>query len=166
MKEKITENTQALLEWLNFVGCKIPVVIYCESNYGFLQKIQVSTSYKLLSFTDNLNPIEKFINEEDEEDDNKDNDFQIVHVNKFTLYRVNYIIVKDDKKNNNDEDENSGDEEQTLLDKKKKKWKKLKLNVGDNDNAEDKKEMAKNEDSSLVSKSSYSSSSKKSSHSN
>ena len=166
MKEKITENTQALLEWLNFVGCKIPVIIYCESNYGFLQKIQVSTSYKLLSFTDNLNPIEKFINEEDEEDDNKDNDFQIVHVNKFTLYRVNYIIVKDDKKNNNDEDENSGDEEQTLLDKKKKKSKKLRLNVGDNDNAEDKKEMAKNEDSSLVSKSSYSSSSKKSSHSN
>lgn len=165
MKEKITENTQALLEWLNFVGCKIPVIIYCESSYGFLQKIQVSTSYKLLSFTDNLNPIEKFINEEDEEDDNKDNDFQIVHVNKFTLYRVNYIIVKDDKKNN-DEDENSGDEQQTLLNKKKKKSKKLRLNVADNDNAEDKKEITKNEDSSLVSKSSYSSSSNKSGHSN
>ena len=102
MKDRIIENIQALLEWLYFVGCKIPVIIYCESNYGFLQKIQVSTSYKLLTFTDNLNSIEKFINDEDEEDENKNNEYQIVHINHFTLYKVNYVILKGKNKKNDD----------------------------------------------------------------
>jgi hypothetical protein len=165
MKENITENTQALLEWLNFVGCKIPVIIYCESNFGFLQKIQVSTSYKLLSFTDNLNLIEKFINEEDEENEKKNNELQIVHVTKFTLYRINYIIVKHDKKNiNNEEEENSGDEQQKLLDQKNRTNRTLRLNSFDDENTKDNKEMAKNESSSILSKSSSSRSSKKKSH--
>ena len=173
MKEKIFENIHALLEWLNFVGCKIPVIIYCESNYGFLQKIQVSTSYKLLTFTDNLNSIEKFINDEEEEEDNKNNELQIVNVIKFTLYKVNYVFIKDSQKNNinnnNDDDsekENSEDEEESLLNKNNKDKSKLNLNVIDNETGENIKEITKNEDSSLVSKSSYSSSSNKSSHSN
>ena len=173
MKEKIFENIHALLEWLNFVGCKIPVIIYCESNYGFLQKIQVSTSYKLLTFTDNLNSIEKFINDEEEEEDNKNNELQVVNVIKFTLYKVNYVFIKDSQKNNinnnNDDDsekENSEDEEESLLNKKNKDKSKLNLNVIDNETGENIKEITKNEDSSLVSKSSYSSSSNKSSHSN
>ncbi len=159
MKDRIIENIQALLEWLYFVGCKIPVIIYCESNYGFLQKIQVSTSYKLLTFTDNLNSIEKFINDEDEEDENKNNEYQIVHINHFTLYKVNYVILKGKNKKNDDE-ENSGDEEQSLLNKKEKN--ELRLTIDDNENDEDNKENAKNGESSLVSKSSYSSSSSKS----
>ena len=164
IKDRIVENIQALLEWLYFVGCKIPVIIYCESNYAFLQKIQVSTSYKLLTFTDNLNSIDKFINDEDEEDDNKGNDYQIVHINHFTLYKVNYVIINKDKNNKRDEEENSADEEQSLLNKKEKNQ--LILNIIDNENDEDKKELAKNQDSSLVSKSSYSSSSSKSNKSN
>ena len=159
MKDRIIENIQALLEWLYFVGCKIPVIIYCESNYGFLQKIQVSTSYKLLTFTDNLNSIEKFINDEDEEDENKNNEYQIVHINHFTLYKVNYVILKGKNKKNDDE-ENSGDEEQSLLNKKEKN--ELRLTIDDNENDEDNKENAKIGESSLVSKSSYSSSSSKS----
>ena len=175
MKERIIENIRTLLEWLNFVGCKIPVIIYCESNFGFLQKIQVSTSYKLLTFTDNLNSIEKFINEEFEEDDDKKNDLQIVHVNKFTLYRVNYVIVKKSKKYKRDDDEDSEkdsvDEDKKLLDHEqsfiKKGHSKLKLNINDNEEGEeeDNKVNSKNEDSSLVSKSSYSSSSSKNNNS-
>ena len=171
-KERIIENIRALLEWLNFVGCKIPVIIYCENNFGFLQKIQVSTSYKLLTFTDNLNSIEKFINEELEEDDDKNNDFQIVHVNKFTLYKVNYVIVKQGKKHKRDDEDNdsekdSGDEDNKLLDHEqsfiKKGHSKLRLNINDNEEGEeeDNKVNSRNEDSSLVSKSSYSSSSSK-----
>ena len=175
-KERIIENIRALLEWLNFVGCKIPVIIYCENNFGFLQKIQVSTSYKLLTFTDNLNSIEKFINEELEEDDDKNNDFQIVHVNKFTLYKVNYVIVKQGKKHKRDDEDNdsekdSGDEDNKLLDHEqsfiKKGHSKLRLNINDNEEGEeeDNKVNSRNEDSSLVSKSSYSSSSSKKSSS-
>ena len=166
MKEKITENIKSLLEWLNFVGCKIPVIIYCESNYSFLQRIQVSTSYKLLTFTDNLNSIKKFINDEEEEDEGKSNNFQIVHAIKFTLYKVNYVIIKENKNSNDDDSgkENSGDEKQSLLNKDKKDGTKLRLNFIDNETGEDNKEMSKNDkNSSLISKS-YSSSMSKSSH--
>jgi len=176
VKERIIENIRALLEWLNFVGCKIPVIIYCESNFGFLQKIQVSTTYKLLSFTDNLNSIEKFINEEFEEDDNKKNDFQIVNVNNFTLYKVNYIIVKKNQKHKGDDDDDdsenySGDEEKKLLDHEqsfvKKGHSKLRLNINDNEEGEeeDNKVNSKNEDSSLIYNSSNSNSSSKKSSS-
>jgi hypothetical protein len=163
IKNKITENTQALLEWLNFVGCKIPVIIYCESNFGFLQKIQVSTLYKLLTFTDNLNIIEKFINEEEQEDDNKNNNYKIVNTAKFTLYKVNYIIVKQsNNKSNNEDEQNSGDEHQIFLDNNIN----LKLNSLDKENTEDNKDSEKNNSSSIVSKGSASSSLSKSSHSN
>ena len=175
IKERIIENIRALLEWLYFVGCKIPVIIYCENNFGLLQKIQVSTSYKLLTFTDNLNNIEKFINEEFEEDDNKNNDFQIVHVNKFTLYKVNYVIVKQLKKhkkdNDDDSEKDSVDEDNRLLDHEqsfiKSGQSKLRLNINDNEEGEeeDNKVNSRNENSSLVSKSSYSSSSSKKSSS-
>ena len=163
MKDKVVENIQVLLEWLYFVGCKIPVIFYCESNFGFLQKIQVSTSYKLITFTDNLNSIEKFINDEEEEEDNKANELKIVHVNKFTLYKVSYIFINQDTKLKKDDEESgkeNSDEEQSLLNKKDNE--KLKLTIVDNDTIEDNKEMAKNQESSLVSKSSYSSSSSKS----
>ena len=156
MKEKIIENIKSLLEWLNFVGCKIPVIIYCESNYSFLQKIQVSTSYKLLTFTDNLNSIKKFINDEEEEDEGKNNDFQIVNVSKFTLYKVNYVIIKESEDSGK---ENSGDEKQSLLNKDNKNKSKLRLHFVDNETVEENKENSKNDNnSSLISKNSYSSS--------
>ena len=166
MKEKITENIKSLLEWLNFVGCKIPVIIYCESNYSFLQRIQVSTSYKLLTFTDNLNSIKKFINDEEEEDEGKSNDFQIFHAIKFTLYKVNYVIIKENKNSNDDDSgkENSGDEKQSLLNRDKKDGTKLRLNFIDNETGEDNKEMSKNDKNSSIISKSYSSSMSKSSH--
>ena len=166
MKEKITENIKSLLEWLNFVGCKIPVIIYYESNYSFLQRIQVSTSYKLLTFTDNLNSIKKFINDEEEEDEGKSNDFQIFHAIKFTLYKVNYVIIKENKNSNDDDSgkDNSGDEKQSLLNRDKKDGTKLRLNFIDNETGEDNKEMSKNDKNSSIISKSYSSSMSKSSH--
>ena len=101
-KEKMLDNIHALLEWLNFVGCKIPVIIYLEGDFVSLQKIQVSTSYKLIHFTDNLKIIENFINDESDDFDVKNsNEFQISRVSKFTLFRINYILVKDNIKSNN-----------------------------------------------------------------
>ena len=57
LKESRNNNITMLLEWLNFVGCKIPVTIYCINNYSFLQKIKASSPYKFISFTDNLKSI-------------------------------------------------------------------------------------------------------------
>ena len=118
IKEKIIDNIHLLLEWLNFVGCKIPVIIYSERDFISLQKIQVSTSYKLMHFTDNLNSIENFINDENDDSDNKNSDeLQIVQVSKFTLYKINYIIVKDSKKSSsNNLNESRDNEKKNLID--------------------------------------------------
>ena len=163
------DNIQVLLEWLDFVGCKIPVLIYCANNFAFLQKIKVLTSYKLISFTDNLASIENFVNEEDEINDDSSNnsdEYKIVKVTSFTLYKINYIIVntksnnsKKSKSEDSDNDE-SEDEKLNLLNKINKKDEKLDLSIEDNekgiknnDNKSDRKK------SSLISGKSSSSSS-------
>ena len=168
LKEKRNNNIQILLEWLNFVGCKIPVIVYCINNFAFLQKLKVSTSYKYISFTDNLRSIEKFVEEADEVYINdKDNDeLKIEKVNSFILYRINYVIVnkkinninKKEKKKDISDDE---DEKKKLLNNKDDNNKKepeklnLNLNIEDNEmgNEEDNKENRKN-NTSLISKSS------------
>ena len=137
------DNIQVLLEWLDFVGCKIPVLIYCANNFAFLQKIKVLTSYKLISFTDNLASIEKFVNEEDEINDDSSNnsdEYKIVKVTSFTLYKINYIIVNtkinDSKKSKSDENsdnDESEDEKLNLLNKINKKDEKLDLSIEDNE---------------------------------
>ena len=168
LKEKRNNNIQILLEWLNFLGCKIPVIVYCINNFAFLQKLKVSTSYKYISFTDNLRSIEKFVEEADEVYINdKDNDeLKIEKVNSFILYRINYVIVnkkinntnKKEKKKDISDDE---DEKKKLLDnnddnnKKEPEKLNLNLNIEDNEmgNDEDNKENRKN-NTSLISKSS------------
>ena len=177
LKEKRNNNIQILLEWLNFVGCKIPVIVYCINNFAFFQKLKVSTSYKFISFTDNLRSIEKFVEEADETDIcDKDNDELIIEkVNSFTLYKINYIIVNKgnnnalNKKEKKKEKEISDDEDERkkLINKKEdKKEPKLNLNlrIEDNEmgNGENNKEN-RNDESSLISKSSSNSESSSSS---
>ena len=167
LKESRNNNITTLLEWLNFVGCKIPVTIYCINNISFLQKIKASSPYKFISFTDNLKSIEKFVEEEDNMDNyfnDNNEELKIVKVNEFTLYKVSYIIVNKRTKTNTKskkEKENSDDEDEKislLSNKNKKEPGKLDLKVEDNEFGieEDKKENRK-DNSSLISKSSSSS---------
>ena len=148
-----------LLEWLNFVGCKIPVTIYCISNNTFLQKMKVSTSYKYLYFTDNLNSIEKFVQEKDGSENNFEENYEglkMVKVNRFTLYKVNYIINKKSTFRLKVEESSDEDEEKSLLKNNKKETKKLNLHIEDNEKGIDNdnnKEDRKGDDSSLISNS-------------
>ena len=164
LKEQRKNNIQMLLEWLNFVGCKIPVTIYCINNNNYLQKMKVSTSYKYLYFTDNLKGIEKFVQEKDDfvVDSLVDyEDLKIVKVNSFTIYKVNYIINKKSTFRIREEDYEDDEEKKSLLKKTKKETKKLNLNIEDNEmgiNNSNNKEDRKGNDSSLISQSSHSSS--------
>ena len=161
LREKRINNIQILLEWLNFVGCKIPVTIYCISNFASLQKIKVSTSYKFISFTDNLTSVENFLDEANEMENyiNENNDeLKIVKVNSFTLYRISYIIInkRTNTLNKKEIDNSDDDEKKNLLNNKgEKEIGKLDLKPQDNqiEIKEDNKENHKN-DSSLISKSS------------
>lgn len=165
LKEQRINNIQILLEWLNFVGCKIPVMIYCTNNFNFLQKIKVSTSYKYFSFTDNANNIENFIKESDDiNNENNEEELKIVRVNNFTLYRVNFILMNKNMYKKKDEGSDEDDEKKYLIKKKSKKEKILNLNIEDNETGvnEENKEDHKGGDSSLISKSSESSDSEES----
>ena len=159
LKEQRINNIQMLLEWLNFVGCKIPVTIYCISNNTFLQKMKVSTSYKYLYFTDNLNSIEKFVQEKDGSENNFEENYEglkMVKVNRFTLYKVNYIINKKSTFRLKVEESSDEDEEKSLLKNNKKETKKLNLHIEDNEKGIDNdnnKEDRKGDDSSLISNS-------------
>ena len=161
LKEERINNIQILLEWLNFVGCKIPVNIYCVNNYSFIQKIKAATSYKYLSFIDNLSSVEKMLDERDELDNdliNDNDELKIVKVNRFTLYR-SFVFTKKNKMRKIEVGSDDEDENKALLKKGKKDKDKGKLNLQIEDNErgieEDKKEDRKGDDSSLVSKSSY-----------
>ena len=164
LKEQRINNIQMLLEWLNFVGCKIPVTIYCINNNTYLQKMKVSTSYKYLYFTDNLKSIEKFVQEKDDFEGNSFIDYEelkIVKVNRFTIYKVKYIINKKNTFRFKDEDFEYEEEKKSLLNKNKKETKKLNLNIEDNEMGIENinnKEDRKGNDSSLISQSLHSSS--------
>ena len=163
LREQRIKNIQMLLEWLNFVGCKIPVTIYCLSNNAFLQKMKVSTSYKYLYFTDDLSTIEKFVQEKEDfqsESLINNEDLKIVKVDRFTLYKVKYIINKKNTFRFKDEDFEYEEEKKSLLNKNKKETKKLNLNIEDNEMGIENinnKEDRKGNDSSLISQSSHSS---------
>ena len=158
LKEERINNIQILLEWLNFVGCKIPVNIYCVNNYSFIQKIKASTSYKYLTFIDNLSSVDKMLDEQDELDNDLTNDndeLKIVKVNRFTLYR-SFFTLKKNKGRKIEVGSDDEDENKALLKKDRKDKGKLNLQIEDNERGidEDKKEDRKGDDSSLMSKSS------------
>ena len=87
-------------------------------------------------------------------------DLKIVKVDRFTLYKVKYIINKKNTFRFKDEDFEYEEEKKSLLNKNKKEPKKLNLNIEDNEMGIENinnKEDRKGNDSSLISQSSHSS---------
>ena len=53
-----------LTEWMIFVGCKIPLAIYGESNFARNLKMKLYNTYKLIFFMNDQEELEKFISEQ------------------------------------------------------------------------------------------------------
>ena len=100
-----------LLDWLNFVGCKIPILIYTGEPLGKNLRMKFSHLYNFIKYTYDISYVEIFIkgiDQDDDEDDNieielynenkkrcyKNKDLIIEKTSSFMLYKINYSGIK------------------------------------------------------------------------
>ena len=115
--ENIVNNIFVLLDWLHFVGCKIPILMYTEAPIEKELRMKFSHTYNFIKYTYTNSIIEIFIKgnaQDDEEDDfieynasNENKKFRYKKkelkqekVSAFTLYKVKYIFKKKNKSKN------------------------------------------------------------------
>ena len=74
-----------LADWMTYIGCKILLIIYCETN--FLKKFQMKlyNSYNLIKFINDINELEKIINEKDFGKYNIENNFFTINAIKNNI---------------------------------------------------------------------------------
>ena len=106
--EKFETKIFVLLDWLNYVGCKIPILIYTDEPLGKNLRMKFSHSYDFIKYTFDISVIEIFIKgteQDDEEEDNleidlynenkkksyKNKDLIIEKASSFMLYKINYL---------------------------------------------------------------------------
>lgn len=106
INEKKVNNLFILLDWLNFVGCKIPILIYTEEPIEKNLRMKLSHDYIYINFTNTVSVLESFIkgNDQDDEDneleDNecenkkycyRNQELKIVKATSFILYKISYL---------------------------------------------------------------------------
>ena len=86
------ENIQIdkLVEWLTFVGCKIPVIIYCEKKFNRNFQMKLYFSYNLIQFIHDKEELNKIINKKDY------GKFNIVNDIGFSINSIKHNIISDD----------------------------------------------------------------------
>jgi len=114
IREEKLKNIYILLDWLNFVGCKIPILIYTQSLIEKNLKMKFSHLYPYINYTHILSILEIFIkgNNDDDDEESDDDDcidenyfyktkyLRIDKVSSFILYRSTYILNKKKKEKN------------------------------------------------------------------
>jgi len=92
------ENIDTLLDWLAFVGCKIPILLYTNERLERNLRMKIATSYLLLKFSNAKEDIGEFLKNNTENKDEIDEDipdkfgYYIKKQISFTLYKVKIII--------------------------------------------------------------------------
>ena len=59
------KQMEYLINWLNFVGCKIPLIIYCEPNFEKNYHLKLYKEYNLIKFVNNFDELEIIVNKRD-----------------------------------------------------------------------------------------------------
>ena len=54
-----------LINWLTFVGCKIPLIIYCEPNFEKNYHLKLNKEYNLIKFVNDIKELEMIMNKKD-----------------------------------------------------------------------------------------------------
>ena len=78
------EHVELLIDWLLFVGCKIPVMVFCQLNLEKAIKMKLHSMYKNIRFTTDQSEVAKFI---------KDNSSEniLCHIEKFSITMNNEL---------------------------------------------------------------------------
>ncbi len=110
LKEEELDQIDILIDWLTFVGCKIPVALYSQINIEKTLKMKLHSSYQYIKFINDQREIDSFIVENNKE-------MSLIHENKFTIIcenenppekkKVSVLNLLDNSKTNNDQSNNS-----------------------------------------------------------
>ena len=98
ISDEALENIDNLLDWLAFVGCKIPILLYTNDRLERNLRMKIATSYLLLKFSNSKDDISEFLKNNNENKSVVDEDipnkygYYIKHQISFTLYKVKIII--------------------------------------------------------------------------
>ena len=71
-----------LADWMTFVGCKILLIIYCQTNFSLNFQMKLYNTYNLIKFINDINELEKIINE---------NDYGILNIDNNAMFTINSI---------------------------------------------------------------------------
>jgi hypothetical protein len=63
--EKEDMQINKLIDWLTFIGCKIPLIIFCQQDISRNFQMKLFFSYNLIQFIHNKEELEKIINEKE-----------------------------------------------------------------------------------------------------
>ena len=64
LKEFELEQIELLVDWVMFVGCRVPIMVYTHVNVNNEVKMKMQSMYELISFIEEVNKIETFIRSE------------------------------------------------------------------------------------------------------
>ena len=59
------KQIEYLVNWLTFVGCKIPLIIYCEPNFEKNYHLKLCKDYNLIKFVNDKKELENIMNKKD-----------------------------------------------------------------------------------------------------
>ena len=59
------KQIEYLINWLTFVGCKIPLIIYCEPNFEKNYHLKLCKDYTLIKFVNDIKELEIIMNKKD-----------------------------------------------------------------------------------------------------
>ena len=59
------KQIEYLIAWLTFVGCKIPLIIYCEKNFESNYHLKLCKEYNLIKFVNYREEMENLMNKKD-----------------------------------------------------------------------------------------------------
>ena len=87
--EKENMQINNLIDWRTFVGCKIPLIIFCQKDFSRNFQMKLFFSYNLIQFIHNKEELEKIINEKEY------SKFNVESNSGFTINSIKKNIISD-----------------------------------------------------------------------
>ena len=65
IRENEVSQINKLADWMTYVGCKILLIIYCQTNFSINFQMKLYNTYNLIKFINNKDELEKLMVEKD-----------------------------------------------------------------------------------------------------